>query len=46
MKKVAELENKYKFRVVVGGPGAWQFRFSNDTSELEIDVVISGEGEK
>ncbi|MEM1628493.1 MAG: radical SAM protein [Desulfurococcaceae archaeon] len=46
MRKVKRLKEKYRFRVVVGGPGVWQFRFLNNIEELGIDVLISGEGER
>jgi len=46
MKKIVELKNKYRFKVVVGGPGIWQFKLYDDISnKLGIDVIVSGEGE-
>jgi len=34
-------------KIIVGGPGAWQFRYrDNAASNLDIDCVVEGEGEK
>lgn len=49
MKRIRKLKKKHKFRVVVGGPGVWQFKLFNNGSvidELGIDMIIDGEGEK
>ena len=36
----------YKFKIVVGGQGGWQFKLKEElTEELEIDHIISGEVE-
>ena len=43
MKKVRKLKEKYRFKVVVGGPGTWQLR--GIWRDLGIDVLIHGEGE-
>jgi radical SAM superfamily enzyme YgiQ (UPF0313 family) len=33
-------------KIIVGGPGAWQFRYrENSVADLEIDCVVEGEGE-
>jgi len=37
---------KYKPKIVVGGPGAWQLEEVGTHKELGIDCVIVGEGEK
>ncbi|MCD6158905.1 MAG: B12-binding domain-containing radical SAM protein [Euryarchaeota archaeon] len=46
MKKLNELrkKNKYSYKIIVGGPGAWQLR--NKLYEFGIDVLYEGEGEK
>ncbi|MEM1921876.1 MAG: hypothetical protein QW615_04130, partial [Desulfurococcaceae archaeon] len=46
MNKVKKLRRKYRFRVVIGGPGVWQFRLINGIlDKLGVDTVIEGEGE-
>jgi len=37
---------KYKPRIIVGGPGAWQLQPGEVRRELGIDCVVIGEGEK
>ena len=37
---------KYKPKIVVGGPGAWQLESVETRKELGIDSVIVGEGER
>jgi len=37
---------KFKPKIVVGGPGAWQLESVETRKELGIDCVIVGEGEK
>ncbi|MEM4788679.1 MAG: radical SAM protein [Ignisphaera sp.] len=47
MKRIMKLKKKYKFKVVVGGPGVWQFKLYDSISDkLGIDVIVSGEGEE
>ncbi len=43
MKEVLRLKSKYRFKVIVGGPGAWQLRGKED--HFGIDVLFEGEGE-
>ncbi|GIU70985.1 MAG: radical SAM protein [Candidatus Nitrosocaldaceae archaeon] len=44
--RVKELKKKYNFKVVVGGPGAWQFSFSkSEREEYGIDHVVIGEAD-
>ncbi len=40
---IRSLKRKYKFKLVVGGPGAWQLRGLED--RYDIDVLYDGEGE-
>ena len=46
MQKLNELrkKKKYSYKIIVGGPGAWQLR--NKLHEFEIDILYEGEGEK
>ncbi|RLF65211.1 MAG: hypothetical protein DRN30_04465 [Thermoplasmata archaeon] len=46
MRKLNEIryENGYNYKIVVGGPGAWQLR--HKTKEFGIDVLYEGEGER
>jgi radical SAM superfamily enzyme YgiQ (UPF0313 family) len=37
---------KYKPKIIVGGPGAWQLENNEIRSNLGIDCVVIGEGEK
>jgi len=37
---------RYKPRIIVGGPGAWQLEDKEIRSNLGIDCVVIGEGEK
>ncbi len=43
MKIVLDLKKRYKFKIVVGGPGVWQLRGWED--RYEIDVLFDGESE-
>ena len=43
MAKIVSLKEKYKFKVVVGGPGSWQLRGHED--KFSIDVLFEGEAE-
>ncbi len=43
MKKVKKLKEKYRFKVVVGGPGVWQLRGLE--KKFGIDVIYDGEPE-
>ncbi|MFA7397797.1 MAG: radical SAM protein [Candidatus Bathyarchaeia archaeon] len=46
--KSPEIQNAKRngVKVVVGGPGAWQFRYREGSlNELSIDCVVEGEGE-
>ena len=43
MRKVKELKNKYGFKVVMGGPGAWEVQEHMD--KFGIDHLVIGEGE-
>ncbi|NPA96253.1 MAG: B12-binding domain-containing radical SAM protein [Crenarchaeota archaeon] len=43
MKVVLELKHRYRFKLVVGGPGSWQLRGWED--KYEIDVLYDGESE-
>ncbi len=38
--------NKYKPKIVVGGPGAWQLEKANRLDEFKIDYLIDGEIER
>jgi len=46
MKNLNELrkKNKYSYKIIVGGPGAWQLR--NKVNEFGIDILYEGEGER
>ncbi len=37
---------RYKPRIIVGGPGAWQLEDTEIRSKMGIDCVVVGEGEK
>ncbi len=37
---------RYKPRIIVGGPGAWQLEDENVRRDLGVDSVVIGEGEK
>ena len=37
---------KYKPKIVVGGPGAWQLEKANRLDEFKIDYLIDGEIER
>jgi len=37
---------RYKPKIIVGGPGAWQLEDEEIRSELGVDCVVIGEGEK
>jgi radical SAM superfamily enzyme YgiQ (UPF0313 family) len=37
---------KYRPKIIVGGPGAWQLENKEVLSKMEIDCVVVGEGEK
>lgn len=37
---------KYKPKIIVGGPGAWQFEKSESQEKLGLDCIVIGEGEK
>ncbi len=43
MKVVLELKHRYRFKLIVGGPGVWQLRGWED--RYEIDVLFDGESE-
>ena len=43
MSIIKDLKRKYKFKVVVGGPGVWQLRGFED--KYGIDVLFEGEAE-
>lgn len=45
MHRLKPLKNKYDFRVVVGGPGAWQIDASNVMNDYSIDYLVLGESE-
>lgn len=46
MKRVASLKRRYGFKVIVGGPAAWQWLWEPDLwSEWGVDTVVDGEGE-
>lgn len=45
MRQIQRLKQKYRFKVVVGGPGAWQLSSEDRMSEWGIDYVVIGEGE-
>jgi len=38
---------KRGLRIIIGGPGAWQFKFRPEFAEQNgIDCIVEGEGEK
>ena len=43
MFKISKLKEKYRFKVVVGGPGVWQLRGLEE--KFDIDVLYEGEAE-
>ena len=43
MDKISKLKKKYKFTVIIGGPGVWQLRGKHD--EYGFDVLYEGEAE-
>ncbi|MHA1315327.1 MAG: B12-binding domain-containing radical SAM protein, partial [Candidatus Helarchaeota archaeon] len=45
MIKIKRLKRKFGFKVVFGGPGAWQFRSKSVANYYGIDYVFRGEAE-
>ncbi|MFX1450793.1 MAG: B12-binding domain-containing radical SAM protein [Promethearchaeota archaeon] len=45
MKKIRELKEKFHFKVILGGPGCWQFNEAK-MKKLGIDYLLPGEGER
>lgn len=46
MKRIKRLRKRYKFHLVLGGPGVWQIlRFSNP-DKLGVSCIVQGEGEE
>ncbi|MEM1650220.1 MAG: radical SAM protein [Sulfolobales archaeon] len=46
MSRLAEYKKKYSFKVVVGGPGAWQWQWEDDKIDLwGVDTIVEGEAE-
>ena len=43
MEKLAKLRRKYRFKVIVGGPGVWQLKGLEE--KFNIDVLFDGEAE-
>lgn len=46
MKRIKRLRKKYKFHVVLGGPGAWQILRYAQPEKLGISCIVQGEGEE
>lgn len=44
--KLSKLKKRYKFKVVLGGPGVWQVYMYGNPEVMGIDVVVDGEGEE
>jgi len=45
MSKILRLKKRYRFKVVVGGPGVWQLEYFTNPFKLGIDVIVDGEGD-
>jgi len=46
MGKLSKLKRKYNFRIIVGGPAAWQWLWETERwTEWGVDTVIDGEAE-
>jgi len=46
MKHVAELKKRYGFKIIVGGPAAWQWLWEPELwSKWGVDTVVDGEAE-
>ncbi|MCS7099827.1 MAG: radical SAM protein, partial [Sulfolobales archaeon] len=46
MNKLASYKKKYGFKIVVGGPAAWQWRWEDDKIDLwGVDTVVEGEAD-
>jgi len=46
LNRIKALKEKYSFKVVVGGPGAWQLADEKILDEYGIDYLVMGEAEK
>lgn len=44
--KLRKFKKKYRFKIVIGGPGSWQFANKEIMDFYNIDYVFIGEGEK
>ncbi len=46
MGKISSYKRRYGFRIIVGGPAAWQWLWEEDKVDLwEVDTVVDGEAE-
>ena len=45
MQEIMKLKEKYHFKVLLGGPGSWQFTREDFMDAYGIDHVVIGEGE-
>ncbi len=45
MKRLKRLKDKFNFKIVVGGPGAWELKNENLLNRYSIDHLIIGEAE-
>lgn len=46
MNKLADYKEKYDFRIVVGGPAAWQWQWEDDKIDAwGVDTVVEGEAD-
>jgi radical SAM superfamily enzyme YgiQ (UPF0313 family) len=45
MKNINRLKQKYKFKTVLGGAGAWQFHLKERRERFDLDHVIQGEAD-
>ncbi|MEM1930729.1 MAG: radical SAM protein [Sulfolobales archaeon] len=46
MSRLAEYKKRYGFKIVVGGPGAWQWQWEDDKIDLwGVDTIVEGEAD-
>lgn len=46
MSRLAEYKKKYNFKIIVGGPAAWQWQWEDDKIDLwGVDTIVEGEAD-